>query len=176
MNADVTDYFAVLQLPPGCDLDTGLLESQYRKLQQQWHPDRKVVATEPEKRHALQQASLINDAFATLKDPLSRAAHLLFLAGVDVSQYVQSQLDPAFLLQQMHWRDELEEARSNADMQALEVLRDRVELVQEQLWVKFRNGYEAGDVASAQQSYYELQFMQRLSEETRAAEDRLLGY
>jgi len=176
MNADVTNYFAVLQLPLGCELDTGLLERQYRKLQQQWHPDRKAAATEPEKRQALQQASLINDAYATLKAPLSRAAHLLLLAGVDAGQYSQSQLDPAFLLQQMHWRDELEEAVRNTDMLALEQLRGRVEQEQEQLWSKFQTNYDSGDSGKAQQKFYELQFMQRLTDETRAAEDRLLGY
>jgi molecular chaperone HscB len=176
MNADVTNYFAILQLPLGCELDEELLERQYRKLQQQWHPDRKAAATEPEKRQALQQASLINDAYATLKTPLSRAAHLLHLVGVDTGQHSQSQLDPAFLLQQMHWRDELEEAGRKADMQALELLRGRVEKAQEQLWSEFRTNYESGDPGKAQQRFYELQFMQRLSDETRAAEDRLLGY
>jgi molecular chaperone HscB len=176
LNTAVSDFFAVLQLPVACEIDPAILERNYRSLQSQWHPDRFASGSQTERLAAVQRTSLLNDAYTTLKSPLLRAAHLLQLKGVDVTSVSQSQLAPAFLLKQMELRDELEELIGRSELTGLEQLGKRVQQDRQQLWLEFTALFDSGKLEQAQRNYYELQFTQRLLEETRAAEDRLLGY
>jgi molecular chaperone HscB len=172
----VTDFFSVLQLPAACEVDATLLERHYRELQGKWHPDRFAGASAAEKLAALQQASLLNDAYSTLKSPLSRAAHLLQLQGCDAGTHSQADLEPAFLLQQMRLRDAVEELESDQDESGLRGLLDSVEGERISLWQAFSAAIAAGDLQQARRDFYKLQFMVKLQDEIRAVEDRLLGY
>src|SRR3981081_3050255 len=75
------DKFALLGVPQGFDEPQGL-DEKYRALARQWHPDRFARAKPPERRKALEQTMLLNDAYKTLKGPVGRAEHLLELRGV----------------------------------------------------------------------------------------------
>ncbi|MEK9649239.1 MAG: Fe-S protein assembly co-chaperone HscB [Gammaproteobacteria bacterium] len=77
------NFFEIFSLPASFQVDVSSLEAQYRKLQAEYHPDRFSCAADSERVQALQLASLINDAYETLKSPLKRAAYLLTLNGVD---------------------------------------------------------------------------------------------
>ncbi|MCG8122432.1 MAG: Fe-S protein assembly co-chaperone HscB, partial [Candidatus Thiodiazotropha taylori] len=70
--------------------------------------------TEQERRLSVQGASLINEAFETLKDPVARAAYLLSLHGVEMDAQNESTQDMEFLMQQMELREELESLREQA--------------------------------------------------------------
>lgn len=168
------DFFEVLDLPRTCEVDLPQLEAQYRRLQQVWHPDRKALADEAERAAALRHASLVNDAYETLKSPLKRAAHLLELAGRDVSLAQQSQLDPGFLMAQMALRDRLEEAARSDDLGTVETLRREARSDFDVHWRRFVLHFEAQELDAARRCYYELQFLQRFAEDVRAVEDRLL--
>ncbi len=172
----MTDFFAVLQLPVSCEVDAALLERRYRELQGQWHPDRFAGAEPAAKLAAVQQASLVNDAYTTLKSPLSRAAHLLQLQGCDTATHSQADLEPAFLLQQMRLRDALEELAADGDEAGLRGLLDSIEGERVALWQAFSAAWAGGDFVQARRVFYKLQFMVKLQDEIRAAEDRLLGY
>jgi molecular chaperone HscB len=176
LSGPVTDFFAVLQLPVACEVDTATLERNYRELQGQWHPDRFAGAPQAEKLAAMQKASLLNDAYTTLKSPLSRAAHLLQLQGCDTDTHSQTDLEPAFLLQQMRLRDALEELAADQDEAGLRGLLDSVEGERVSLWRTFTTAMAGKDLPQARRVFYKLQFMVKLQEEIRAVEDRLLGY
>ena len=77
--AQVQNFFSLLGLPESCAVDEALLDRNYRELQAQWHPDRFASAPQAERLAAVQQASLINDAYATLKTPLRRADQIVVL-------------------------------------------------------------------------------------------------
>jgi molecular chaperone HscB len=176
LSGTVADFFAVLQLPVACEVDGRQLEHNYRELQARWHPDRFVAAPQAEKLAAVQQASLLNDAYATLKSPLARAGHLLQLQGCDPAGHDQSDLEPAFLLQQMRLRDALEELAGDRDEDGLRGLLDSVEGERRALWQAFSAAIASKDLQLARRTYYKLQFMVKLLDEIRAVEDRLLGY
>ena len=95
------DYFSLFSLPRSFDVDKSALRARYRELQGESHPDRLAAASEAEKLAAVQLSSRLNDAFATLKEPLSRAAYLLELAGVSVAEVSQSDLKMEVLLEQV---------------------------------------------------------------------------
>lgn len=172
----MTDFFAVLQLPAACELDVAQLERNYRELQGKWHPDRFAGAPQAEKLAAMQKASLLNDAYTTLKSPLSRAAHLLQLQGCDTRVHNQADLEPAFLQQQMRLRDALEELAADQDEGGLRGLLDSVDGERVTLWRTFSSAMMANELPQARRVFYKLQFMVKLQEEIRAVEDRLLGY
>lgn len=176
MTSAVTDFFAVLQVPQACDIDMQALEAQYRQLQNQWHPDRKAGASDSEKLEAIQRTSLLNDAYSTLKSPLLRAAHLLQLNGVDTNSHAQSQLEPAFLLSQMALRDELDDSVKEGNIAALQSMHKSVKAGQQELWQSFTTAFADKNFGQGQRIFYKMQFMYRLQEEIRAAEDKLLGY
>jgi molecular chaperone HscB len=102
------NYFDLFGLPIGYIVDSSSLADRYRDLQRVVHPDRYANATEQERRLSVQGASLINEAFETLKDPVARAAYLLSLHGVEMDSLNESTQDMAFLMQQMELREELE--------------------------------------------------------------------
>ena len=104
------DYFALFGLSPSMTVDEAQLEVRYHELQQQAHPDRFVGKSEVERRLAMNLSSRVNDAFATLQSPLSRAAYLLSLAGRDVFSESDTMMAPDFLERQLEWREALAEA------------------------------------------------------------------
>lgn len=94
----MTSLFAVLDLPVAFELNLKTLERKYFDAQRQWHPDRFVGRPEAERGEAAQRSVLINDAYETLKNPLTRARHLLELRGVLIDD---STNPPAELLMEM---------------------------------------------------------------------------
>src|SRR5471032_1822363 len=120
------NHFELLGLPVHFAVDAARLESGYRGLQSQVHPDRFAAATEAERRVAMQWATRANEAFRTLKDPLERARYLLQLKGYDTEEESNTAMPPDFLMQQMEWREAVAEARSGSDAKELARLRDEI--------------------------------------------------
>ena len=106
----VKNYFELFGFPNQYRIDTKILESAYLSLQQRVHPDRFAQATDTDRRASLQWASFANEAYQNLRHPLKRAIHLLNLHGHDVKAQSSTPLEKGFLVQQMHWRELLEEA------------------------------------------------------------------
>lgn len=116
--AQHTDYFALFALQPTFAVDTAALAVSYRQLAKDVHPDRFASATAAEQRQAVERAAELNEAFQTLKSPTQRALYLLRLQA-DLPEETTIQ-DGEFLLQQMEWREQLEDLQEQADLQALE--------------------------------------------------------
>ncbi|MGL5407715.1 MAG: co-chaperone HscB, partial [Shewanella sp.] len=105
------NYFELFKFPPAFDIDTALLAERYRELQRAVHPDKFAHDTEQQKLLSVQRTAQVNDGYQTLKDPIRRAEHLLSLRGIDLSHETTTVKDTAFLLQQMEWREALEDVR-----------------------------------------------------------------
>jgi molecular chaperone HscB len=73
-------------LPPKLDLDVQALEKQFYRYSRKLHPDVHARATTQEQEWSLAQASLLNDAYRTLKNPLDRTKYLLKLEGVQFEE------------------------------------------------------------------------------------------
>ena len=67
------EYFSLFGLPERFVIDLVELEAAYRRVQAQVHPDRFAHRPENERRVAMQWATLANEAFRTLKNPVLRA-------------------------------------------------------------------------------------------------------
>src|SRR3954449_5255891 len=113
------DHFARLGLPAALDLDAGALDKAYFAQQRLWHPDRFVGKPAGERAKASVEAAALNDAYRTLKDPLSRAVYLASLNGVELPGDGKTIDDPELLMEAMEAREELHEASSIAEVDSL---------------------------------------------------------
>jgi len=115
------DYFALLGIAKKYFIDLNELKNNYLKLMQKTHPDNFVHATDSKQLEAIQDASLINEAYRTLLDPVQRAQYLLKLQGVDLNAETDTQMPLDFLMTQMALREELTElmGATNEDCQHL---------------------------------------------------------
>ncbi len=116
------NHFERFQLPAQFQLDTGELERRYRDIQARIHPDKAAHLGETEKRLSLQWATLINEAYQTLKIPLDRARYLVSLNGSPCNEESNTAMPAEFLLEQIEWRSELQEASALRHQERLERL------------------------------------------------------
>jgi molecular chaperone HscB len=79
------DFFSVFGLEPKLNLDLAALEREFHRLSRKVHPDRFARAAENERQWSLADTALLNDAYRTLKDPLSRTEYLLKLESSEPS-------------------------------------------------------------------------------------------
>ena len=119
MNID-DDDFTLFGLPEGFALDAARLDSRRRELQAQMHPDRFAAQGAAAQRIAMQWSMRVNQAYQRLKDPLQRAAYLCQRRGVAIDAERNTAMPRDFLLQQMAWREALDEAQDDAAVRALD--------------------------------------------------------
>lgn len=116
MQLDVgKNYFELFGLPVSFEVDKDALTGRYRDMQRAVHPDRFANATDRQRRLSMQQASLVNEAYRALKDPLQRSRYMLSLHDIDVHDESNTIMDNAFLMEQMELREELDEVASRQD-------------------------------------------------------------
>jgi molecular chaperone HscB len=120
------DFFGLFGLAPVFRLDEAALEGAYREVQAQVHPDRYAHLSDTEKRVSMQWATRVNEAYRTLRTPLLRACYLLQLNGVDPGLETNTAMSPAFLMEQLEWREAVQEARAAEDAAELESLHQRL--------------------------------------------------
>src|ERR1700723_989311 len=89
------DYFSFFGLPPKLDLEVKILEKDFYDLSRRLHPDLNARADSKEQEWSLEQSSLLNDAYRTLKDPIKRTEYLLHLEGVELEEQSKSATEQA---------------------------------------------------------------------------------
>ncbi|MBF0462206.1 MAG: Fe-S protein assembly co-chaperone HscB [Magnetococcales bacterium] len=102
------DFFQLFGLPPAFPVESLPLEQTYQSLQKQFHPDRFATRSATERRFSLEQVTRLNQAYQTLRDPLTRSEYLLERLGfVSTGPGQQEAQDPEFLLEVMEQREAL---------------------------------------------------------------------
>src|SRR5580698_9981477 len=89
------DYFAFFGLPRKLNLDVKPLERNFYELSRKLHPDLSARASAQEQEWSLQQSSMLNDAYRTLKDPIKRTQYLLRLEGVELEEQSKAATEQA---------------------------------------------------------------------------------
>ncbi len=120
------NYFELFSLETLFDIDTNALEKEYQIQISNYHPDKFATKTDKEKTQALQNTSLINSAFETLKSPLLRATYLLELRGINAFDEKDTQMNMDFLMSQIELRENLELIEANKDELALDDFIDSI--------------------------------------------------
>ncbi len=173
MNLQSTD-FELFELPEQFGQDRAVIDARWKDLQRQAHPDKFVAQGGATQRLAMQWSVRINEAYARLKDPLKRAAYLCELHGAPIQAENNTAMPAAFLMQQMQWREALEEAADGAQLDALgkEVAQARrAALAQcQQLLDQARNYPDAAQQVRA------LMFIERFSRDVHDRLDRIADH
>lgn len=119
MNLQSND-FELFGLPEQFAQDLARIDARWKDLQREAHPDRFAAQGQAAQRIAMQWSVRINEAYKRLKDPLRRAAYLCELRGAPVDAENNTAMPPEFLIEQMRWREELEESHGAEDLDRLE--------------------------------------------------------
>jgi molecular chaperone HscB len=91
----LVDYFTFFGLPTKLNLDVAALEKSFYELSRRLHPDLNARAGSQEQEWSLEQSSLLNDAYRTLRDPIKRTEYLLHLEGVELEEQSKSATEQA---------------------------------------------------------------------------------
>ncbi|BCM25671.1 Fe-S protein assembly co-chaperone HscB [Methyloradius palustris] len=168
------NYFELFNLPATFSVDSQLLDINYRKLQSEVHPDRFVTASSAERMKSMQMATLANDAYQTLKQPLSKARYLLKLAGIATDEENNTAMPADFLMLQMEWRETIEDARNAKDIDALDNLLNEIaqnaNTLQQTLKIALD---ETNDLELAADTVRKLSFIEKLREDVSQSIEKL---
>ena len=171
------NHFELFGLPVTFDIDTADLAARYREMQRRVHPDKFANASDQDRRLSLQMTTQINDAFQTLKDPVRRGRYLLSLRGIDLDDETDTAMDPAFLMEQMELRENLDGVRQADNPHThLAELANRIELRLQAGIGQFRRALmEDTSEASkkARNAVREMQFLEKLRHEIDDLEEEL---
>ena len=120
--------FVLFGLPERFALDRADLDARWRKLQASAHPDRFSAEGAAAKRAAMQWSVRINEAYRRLREPLTRAAYLCELRSAPIAAESNTAMPADFLMQQMAWREALDEAADDDATATLDTEVRRAEL------------------------------------------------
>ncbi|WP_225783493.1 Fe-S protein assembly co-chaperone HscB [Xenophilus sp. Marseille-Q4582] len=170
MNLQDTD-FELFAVPPTFAQDRAQLDARWKQLQREVHPDRFASQGSAAQRLAMQWSVRINEAYQRLKDPLKRAAYLCELHGAPIEAENNTAMPAEFLMQQMEWREALDDA---ADLPALDALQEQVDAARARAlssldWLID----EKGDWPAAVAQVRALMFIERFVHELGQRADRL---
>lgn len=110
--AQEQSYFAMFGMQETYNVDVKMLETTFKSLQRQLHPDKFASKCPKEQGLSSDRSSTVNHAYATLKDPLARARYLLDLKGADIKE-AETISDPEMLMEIMEIRETIEDAAGN---------------------------------------------------------------
>ncbi len=164
-------HFSRLGLEPTFDIDIDELERRYFERQRLLHPDRFIGKSAREKAFSQQQAASLNEAYETLKHPLSRAGYLLHEKGCGVlHEGCNLVTDEKLLIETMEMREALAEADTADEINALtNRAADDIKACIEQLSGLFANN----DLEGACMLVTRLKYLNKLEDEARQHRARM---
>ena len=168
MNLQSSD-FELFGLPAQFAQARAEIDQRWKDLQREMHPDRFAAQGAAAQRLAMQWSVRINEAYQRLKDPLKRAAYLCELRGAPVNAENNTAMPAAFLMQQMAWREALDEASSATELDGLD----------QQIQASHREALqvcatlldEQDDAVSAVQQVRALMFIERFRDDLQARQE-----
>ncbi|MGI4847731.1 MAG: Fe-S protein assembly co-chaperone HscB [Janthinobacterium lividum] len=170
------NHFELFHLPQQFGIDLAALSRAYHEVQNQVHPDKFASQPEAEKRVAMQWATRANEAYQVLRNPLKRAAYLCELNGIDLQTESNTAMPRDFLMQQMEWRENLDEAKEQIDAADMNQLATDVAKARDAQLKSIASQFDSGDSAdmsAAAQGVRQLMFLEKFGDEVAAALDRL---
>ena len=114
-----SDDFELFGLVQQFAQDRAAIDARWKELQREAHPDKFAAQGAAAQRIAMQWSVRINEAYLRLKDPLKRAAYLCELNGAPVNAENNTAMPSDFLVQQMQWREGLDDASSLTEVEGL---------------------------------------------------------
>lgn len=168
--------FTLFDLPVDFQINNDLLSSRYLSLQKSLHPDNFAHCSPQEQRLAMQKSAEINDALQTLKDPISRADVIIAIhTGTQQALEQKHHHDMEFLMQQMAWRERLEEIEKAKDEAQLMDFSTEVEKTEQQFLSEISTALSAKNWQEAAEIADKLRFVRKLTENISQLEEKFFS-
>ena len=169
--------FALFDLPVAFQVDSALLNERYLALQKSLHPDNFSAATAQEQRLAIQKSAEINDALRILKDPITRADSIIAInTGETENPEEKSNNDIDFLMQQMEWRETLENIENRQDTDELTAFAQEINQIRHAILSELSTALDAQQWNIARAITDKLRFIKKLQTEIERVEETLLDF
>ena len=169
--------FALFDLPVAFQVDSALLNERYLALQKSLHPDNFSAASAQEQRLAMQKSAEINDALRILKDPIARADSIIALnTGEQENPEEKSNKDIGFLMQQMEWRETLENIENRKDTDELTTFTKEINQIRHAILSELSTALDAQQWDIARAITDKLRFIKKLQAEIERVEETLLDF
>ena len=169
--------FALFDLPVAFQVDSALLNERYLALQKSLHPDNFSAASAQEQRLAMQKSAEINDALRILKDPIARADSIIALnTGEQENPEEKSNKDIGFLMQQMEWRETLENIENRKDTDELTVFTKEIDQIRHAILSELSTALDEQQWDIARAMTDKLRFIKKLQTEIERVEETLLDF
>jgi len=169
------NYFELFDLETTFFIDESKLKESYRREIARFHPDNFASKSDSEKLQALQNTSLLNTAYESIKSPLNRASYLLKLNGVDPFDERDTSMDQDFLISQIGLREELESIELKQNVDDLEDYLDKVKVHIHSKIDLISDAFKRdADTSEIRKDVRELKFYKQLSRESSQLMDKWL--
>ena len=169
--------FALFDLPVAFQVDSALLNERYLALQKSLHPDNFSATSAQEQRLAIQKSAEINDALRILKDPIARADSIIALnTGETENLEEKSNNDIDFLMQQMEWRETLENIENRKDTDELTAFAQEINQIRHAILSELSTALDAQHWDIARAITDKLRFIKKLQAEIERVEETLLDF
>ncbi|MFC5500109.1 Fe-S protein assembly co-chaperone HscB [Caenimonas terrae] len=163
--------FELFGLPERFAQDMAAIDSSWKQLQREVHPDKFAAQGAAAQRVAMQWSVRVNEAYRRLRDPLARAAYLCERRGAPIEAESNTAMPADFLLQQMAWREELEQAQSE---DALARVNAELTKARADAFARIEQALDqSGDAAAAARQVRALMFIERFAHDVEARFDEL---
>ena len=169
--------FALFDLPVAFQVDSALLNERYLALQKSLHPDNFSAASAQEQRLAIQKSAEINDALRILKDPITRADSIIAInTGETENPEEKSNNDIDFLMQQMEWRETLENIEKRKDTDELSAFTKEIDQIRHAILSELSTALTEQQWDIARAITDKLRFIKKLQAEIERVEETLLDF
>ena len=169
--------FALFDLPVAFQVNSALLNERYLALQKSLHPDNFSAASAQEQRLAMQKSAEINDALRILKDPITRADSIIAInTGKTENPEEKSNNDIDFLMQQMEWRETLENIENRQDTDELTAFAKEINQTRHAILSELSTALDAQQWDIARAITDKLRFIKKLQAEIERVEETLLDF
>jgi len=155
------NFFSIFSLEPKFKISLTELDKIYKGLQRQLHPDRYTTASDRIQEYSTENASLVNEAYSTLRDPLERAKYLLAIKGRDFREDRKFE-NKDLLLKVMETREAIEEAKSIKELRGLAKTNDEEisEIIR-----KITNAFDGNELDVAEHLLDQLVYLMKIQKE-----------
>ncbi|MEP6791670.1 MAG: Fe-S protein assembly co-chaperone HscB [Ramlibacter sp.] len=165
------DDFELFGLPQRFAQDRAAIDSRWKELQRTAHPDKFAAQGAAAQRIAMQWSARINEAYQRLKEPLTRAGYLCELRNAPINAENNTAMPAEFLVEQMEWREALDDAQGEVD---LDKLNEQLSAARRQSLQRIESLLDGdNDAQAAAQQVRALMFIERFGQDVEARMDQL---
>lgn len=173
----MTNPFALFDLPVQFQVNFDEVSARYLTLQKSLHPDNYSASSAQEQRLAVQKSAEINDALHILKDPILRAEAIIHIhTGEQQDIEQKSTRDMMFLMQQMEWRETLENIETAKNEEDLTAFTNDIVAEEKVILAQLESALNAQQWAEALAINDKLRFIKKLQVEIERVEEKLFDF